>query len=601
MAKVIKREACPACREKGDDTTGDNLAVYSDGHSFCFACGHVDGGMKDRLSKLVELPDLEAKPLALKGLGLNTLRLWDVGQEVNSEWWIFPYFDRERKLVGYKQRNFKHQLKTKEKAIYYEGTLELYGLHMVSVSHTEAILWEGETDCLSGYQTNSYYAHFGIPGSGTAEKILRRHSLYLRERFKKIYLIVDNDEEGEKLRATVSEYLPVYQLYHGRLPQVYKDFNEALLAGKAKEVFRQTIADAVQEESDLLLTGDKLEQSFEEYLQDDTAFTGLSTGFDELDQMLGGGFHFGEVVCFLGHTGRGKSTFAMNVAMNMARHLKADETIIWIGTEMSHNLMMRKFIEFEAGKVLAKLPSGEFTIPKDERIEIIRRLKERFIFYVNLHSDFDRVKTGLLNAIYQHNSRLVFIDVLSDISTEFTDWKVAADIISQIHAIAQGDVEDKRPAVGVFAVSHTVGDEGDIELGNVRGGSAIKQKVTSVIAFEGDIDDDTGIRYLRVLKKSRVYDSDLLSAKVRFNRETRRYEEYKEDANENRRKSLRSTTDFKQELEVRINNDERTGKLYTRLRSRRTNESGSGTEGSDKRVRPSENGKRPENAKKRLI
>lgn len=34
--------ACPKCREKGQDRKGDNLALYSDGHKHCFACGfHV--------------------------------------------------------------------------------------------------------------------------------------------------------------------------------------------------------------------------------------------------------------------------------------------------------------------------------------------------------------------------------------------------------------------------------------------------------------------------------------------------------------------------------------------------------------------------------
>lgn len=32
-------EACPRCRRMGNDTAGDNLGVYSDGHAHCWACG----------------------------------------------------------------------------------------------------------------------------------------------------------------------------------------------------------------------------------------------------------------------------------------------------------------------------------------------------------------------------------------------------------------------------------------------------------------------------------------------------------------------------------------------------------------------------------
>lgn len=38
---VLRKEACPACRKKGMDTKGDNLAVYKD-HSFCYSCHYVE-------------------------------------------------------------------------------------------------------------------------------------------------------------------------------------------------------------------------------------------------------------------------------------------------------------------------------------------------------------------------------------------------------------------------------------------------------------------------------------------------------------------------------------------------------------------------------
>lgn len=33
---------CPRCAEQGKDTSGDNLAVYADGHSWCFSCGYYE-------------------------------------------------------------------------------------------------------------------------------------------------------------------------------------------------------------------------------------------------------------------------------------------------------------------------------------------------------------------------------------------------------------------------------------------------------------------------------------------------------------------------------------------------------------------------------
>jgi hypothetical protein len=35
----VGKSRCPACAKQGRDTHGDNLIEYSDGHSFCYACG----------------------------------------------------------------------------------------------------------------------------------------------------------------------------------------------------------------------------------------------------------------------------------------------------------------------------------------------------------------------------------------------------------------------------------------------------------------------------------------------------------------------------------------------------------------------------------
>ena len=40
MGRVIKHEACPECRKRGQDRSGDNLARYDDGGAYCFSCGY---------------------------------------------------------------------------------------------------------------------------------------------------------------------------------------------------------------------------------------------------------------------------------------------------------------------------------------------------------------------------------------------------------------------------------------------------------------------------------------------------------------------------------------------------------------------------------
>ena len=37
--KLLRKEQCPDCAKDGGDTSKDNMAVYSDGQTHCFACG----------------------------------------------------------------------------------------------------------------------------------------------------------------------------------------------------------------------------------------------------------------------------------------------------------------------------------------------------------------------------------------------------------------------------------------------------------------------------------------------------------------------------------------------------------------------------------
>jgi hypothetical protein len=43
---VVSKKRCPSCASKGKDTRKDNLAIYSDGHEFCFSCLYFVPGDK---------------------------------------------------------------------------------------------------------------------------------------------------------------------------------------------------------------------------------------------------------------------------------------------------------------------------------------------------------------------------------------------------------------------------------------------------------------------------------------------------------------------------------------------------------------------------
>ena len=40
MSSLVKSTRCPRCASRGGDRSGNNLAIYSDGHEWCYACGY---------------------------------------------------------------------------------------------------------------------------------------------------------------------------------------------------------------------------------------------------------------------------------------------------------------------------------------------------------------------------------------------------------------------------------------------------------------------------------------------------------------------------------------------------------------------------------
>ena len=53
MANLVRHERCPICMKRGKDRHGDNLAVYSDGATYCFSCGfHTGNSAVHRISRL---------------------------------------------------------------------------------------------------------------------------------------------------------------------------------------------------------------------------------------------------------------------------------------------------------------------------------------------------------------------------------------------------------------------------------------------------------------------------------------------------------------------------------------------------------------------
>ena len=80
---LLYKTRCPRCAENGKDRHGDNLGVYSDGHSYCFSCGYGSGAtVAEKLSRSAKTHQMA--PVLPEDIS-NTL-----GE--NAKRWLLRYF-----------------------------------------------------------------------------------------------------------------------------------------------------------------------------------------------------------------------------------------------------------------------------------------------------------------------------------------------------------------------------------------------------------------------------------------------------------------------------------------------------------------------------
>lgn len=117
---MIGKTRCPSCEKLGKDKHKDNLILYKDGSTYCFACGYYSSGSSKgkAYTKEVEihtvseviLPE-DIAPLEKTTAGYHWLKtylyrvptglLWSP----NKQWLIFPYFI-DGDLKCWQARNF---------------------------------------------------------------------------------------------------------------------------------------------------------------------------------------------------------------------------------------------------------------------------------------------------------------------------------------------------------------------------------------------------------------------------------------------------------------------------------------------------------------
>ncbi len=301
---------CPKCG------SNDNLAIYDDGHGFCFSpgCGYRQGEIltekfSERKEKMkTDFVSGEKLPLQKRCITQDTINKWD--------YQTGDFKGKKVQIANYRAKGsngiIAQKLRFSNKDFLFIGDTKkanLFGKHLFSKGKM-IVVTEGELDAMSVSQAqgNKWPVVSVASGAGGAKKCLQRELEYL-EGFDSVILMFDQDDAGKK---AVEECVPLFSPGKVKIAHLpLKDANEMLKEGKESDII-SAIWNAQVWRPDGIIDGKDLwplissEENIESFPY---PFSGLNT--------MTQGLRRGEIVTITAGSGVGKSQICREIGYSL--------------------------------------------------------------------------------------------------------------------------------------------------------------------------------------------------------------------------------------------------------------------------------------------
>ena len=510
MSSVISRDRCPACAAKGEDTKGDNLAVYDDGHKFCYACKYYErGSTKKHMETTPEnnngLKFLrgDLKALSNRKITETTARMFDYETLTKDGKRIeIASFYVDGKIIAQKLRgpnkNFQWRGQT--------SSVPLWGQHLWKRKGKRIVITEGELDCMSVSQLmDNKWPVVSLPNGAAGAARAIKDNLEFICSYNEVILMFDQDEAGQDAVRAVAELLPPGKCKVAKLP--YKDANECLMNNDGKAVL-SAMWEAQQYSPDEIV---HVSQITTEQLTNTQVYP---FPFDNLSEFLLGQ-RSGEITLWASGTGSGKSTILREI---IHHHLEEGRSVGAIMLEESPqetvddmiSLMINKPVRaIRAKKIMndlrTKLGKDPIDIDiiddlTDEEYAEARKKLETNALYIYDHLgnsglenlcariEFMAISLGVDVIVLDHITAAAagLLTSESDFEGGSSERLLIDNIMKQLRALVS------RTGVHIDVVSQLkktskAYEEGDrITLQDLRGSGSLSSVPNTVIALERD-------------------------------------------------------------------------------------------------------------------
>jgi twinkle protein len=267
--------------------------------------------------RLEKLPAQTIQYFESRGISNNTLLKFGITQ--STEWMpgagkevpaiCFNYI-RDGELV-----NIKFRAKDKDFKLSKNAELIFYNIDAIE-NEQQAIIVEGEIDCLSMYEAGIYNV-VSVPNGAASGQLQLKYLDNCWEKFegKDIILFTDNDKPGEALKEELARRLGKARSFKVTYPQDCKDANDVLVK-HGKGMLQSMIESAQRWPLEGITTMDDVYPLVCDYYENGYP-PGVAANIGEFDSLLT--FTGGQLTVVTGSPGSGKSEFIDYITTSLAR------------------------------------------------------------------------------------------------------------------------------------------------------------------------------------------------------------------------------------------------------------------------------------------
>lgn len=560
MDNFLRHGNCPKCG------SADNVAIYESGFEICYTpgCDYLkkgDGSMKSTSNttqrNVTFFPLLEGDiPTFLTSeRGITRESLIDYGVKKckvdNAQSVQFPYY-LNGVSVAAKYRactDFSGKGTWGNKNYWSKGELsqcKLFGMQVASSKRKSVIITEGELDALAAHSMYGL-AHNVVSianGAAGASKAITQHMDWLIQ-FDTVYINFDMDDAGQSAANECMQIFPPGKARNVILPDGFKDACD-MAAKDAGVEYRNAVNKAQGIVPQGVLDTDDVINSTLEYIMDVDQRKGVTTGYRQLDAVMGG-FRPGELITLVAGTGVGKTTMTLNMTYNAA--MMSNLKTLFIPLEMSYKQVLVRLMEIDIKAPIMTTNDNPTPVAQDEKQ--LRETLTKITNNVSIYNHIGALNLAKLLGVIEYyaisqKTKLIVLDHKDAAVNSLTDEGGGVKLIDNLMA------ELKRIAIQynltVLVVSHLSRSKDDKEdnkasLNRVRGSAGVAQNSDMVLGIERDrAENQLKMITLKAHRIFGIYDQFTLF----YNKDTLRIEEAEvTDINEV------TTNDYEDEKRVR--------------------------------------------------